>query len=135
MAMKALEMNFPSLKLGYEQVNDALKDQVEAVRDYESRAITLFSVAVAVLGIGMPLLLTKAVSQSLCWLTASLIPIVLFVFRKARYRCAAARLFPCRYWHPDWTISKLLRPFPLSLSKRESPPGLGGLSVSRDIAR
>lgn len=77
---KDLQKDFPSLKLGYEQVNDALKDQVETVRDYENRAITLFSVAVAVLGIGMPLLLTKAASQSLCWLATSLIPVVLFVF-------------------------------------------------------
>ena len=77
---KDLQKDFPSLKLGYEQVNDALKDQVETVRDYENRAITLFSVTIAVLGIGMPLLLTKAASQSLYWLTASLIPIILFVF-------------------------------------------------------
>ena len=75
-----LESDFPSLKLGYEQVKDVLPNQIESVREYENRAITLFSVAVAVVGIGMPLLLTKVASQSPCWLTTLLIPIILFVF-------------------------------------------------------
>lgn len=77
---KELESDFPSLRLGYEQVKDSLKEQVEIVRNYENRAIMLFSVAITILGVGMPLLLTKATSQSLHWLVVSLIPIVLSVF-------------------------------------------------------
>ena len=69
----------PSLSIGYEQIKDVLKDQVEVAREYENRAVTLFAIAIAVIGIGIPLLFTKIASKTL-WLIPSVIPIAIFVF-------------------------------------------------------
>lgn len=82
---KNISSDFPSLQQGYEQVKNVLQDQVEIVSAYNNRAITLFSVAVAVLGIGIPLLLTEVAAQSLFWLILSLIPIVVFAFIYLRF--------------------------------------------------
>jgi len=82
--MAKLNKDFPSLKLGYEQAKDVLREQAEIARDYANRAITLFAVATAVIGIGLPLLFTKQVYQH--YLTAnipaislSVLPILLYV--------------------------------------------------------
>lgn len=79
------DKDFPSLKLGYGQVKDVLQEQVEIARDYSNRAITLFSIAIAVLGIGLLLLLTRVISVSIICnhiplIVFSVIPIILFVF-------------------------------------------------------
>lgn len=84
------DSDFPSLKLGYEQVKDVLRDQVELIRDYRNQAIMLFSVSVAVLGISFPLLFSKTVSKSL-WLIAALVPVVIFL-QVYRYFDRAYRL-------------------------------------------
>jgi hypothetical protein len=56
--MVDLEKDFPSLKLGYEQIKDVLREQATITQNYISRAITLFAIATAVIGIGLPLLFT-----------------------------------------------------------------------------
>ena len=58
--MADLEKDFPSLKLGYEQIKDVLREQGTLTQNYISRAITLFSIATAIIGIGLPLLFTKS---------------------------------------------------------------------------
>ena len=80
-----LNKDFPSLNLGYEQVKDVLQEQVEIARNYSNRAITLFSIAIAVLGIGLPILLTRFVStfiicDNVPLVVCSVIPIIMFVF-------------------------------------------------------
>jgi len=76
--MESIEKDFPSLKLGYEQVLDSLKNQAEISRDYSNRAITLFSIAIAILGIGLPILFNSHI-HGLPVLLA-VIPVIVFVF-------------------------------------------------------
>jgi len=54
-----LKKDFPSLQLAYEHVKDVLHEQKETVRDYANRAITLFSVATAIIGIALPLFISR----------------------------------------------------------------------------
>ena len=79
-----LNKEFPSLKLVYESILDTLKEQTEISRDYVNRAITLFSVGTAVIGIGLPLLFTKHFSdlkifKTLPFVDLFFIPILLYI--------------------------------------------------------
>ena len=77
--------DFPSLRLVYEQIKDALAQQKEVARDYANRAITLFSVATAILGIGLPMFYTKQIFATYLinkWIplsALSVIPILIYV--------------------------------------------------------
>jgi hypothetical protein len=68
-----MKNDFPSLRLGYEQIKDVLKEQKEINRDYLARAMTLFSVSTAVIGIGLPLMFTQKVVS--LYLVKPLIPL------------------------------------------------------------
>lgn len=82
---KTLESDFPSLKLGYEQVKDTLHKQATIVSNYVNRAITLFAVATAVIGIGLPLLYTAHIPQQ--DLIVRIPAIVLLVIPASLYAC------------------------------------------------
>lgn len=76
--------DFPSLRLGYEHVKDVLQEQAELAHHYVNRAITLFSIATAVIGIGLPLLFTQRMSEHylighVSIVVLSPIPILLYV--------------------------------------------------------
>ena len=58
-----LDKDFPSLRIGYEAVKDSLNNQRQVVQDYINRAITLLSIATAVIGIGVPLLYAQNITK------------------------------------------------------------------------
>ena len=79
-----LDADFPSLKLSYEQVKDTLSEQATIIGNYINRAITLFAVATAVIGIGLPLLFTKEEYQhyltvNIPVISLSILPILLYI--------------------------------------------------------
>ena len=73
-----LAVDLPSLRLGYEQIKNVLHQQAEIARDYVNRAITLFAVATAVIGIGLPLLLTERTTNHVPAISLSVIPILFY---------------------------------------------------------
>lgn len=46
-------MDYPSLNMGYSLISNCLRDQRETARSYTNRALTIFSVASAIIGIGL----------------------------------------------------------------------------------
>ena len=58
-----MKNEFQSLRVGYEAIKDSLKNQREVIQNYINRAITLFSIATAVIGIGLPSLYAQNITK------------------------------------------------------------------------